>query len=272
MKKLLTATLILGMLVIGFYVYFHEVGRIRTTSNEVFIASAEIPGAFDGVRIVQLSDIMVRQESCLEMLRNAVDSINQNLAPEIIFFTGNLFLPEGIQFHHEVTDLLSELNADLIKLAVLGYDDLAHESQTIRVLSDAGFRVLNNESNQVFNQSPYGLNVIGAHPLNDHATMQQLLAGHTMNDRSNILLSSTPTFSTMALNYQVLAQFSGHCLATQDTTNRDAPCFQFYHGTYQFADRFTLHVSTGLARFNTFQNLLRPPSIDSFLLISEADE
>jgi len=270
MKKILTFNILIGTLVIGFYFYFHEIGRARVTPNEIFITSAEIPESFNGVRIVQISDIMVRQESCLELLENTVTTVN-NLAPEIIIFTGNLFLPEGLIFHRDVIQILSELDADLMKLAVLGYNDLAHKSQTIRVLTDARFRVLNNDSMQVFNLSPNGINFIGAHPLNDRATTEQLISGHTMNDRANILLASIPTFANIAFDYPLLAQFSGHCLTTQDTTNRNAPCFQFYHGTYQFADHFTLHVSAGLARFQTPQNFLRPPSIDSFLLISQTD-
>ena len=268
MKKLLSLTILVGMLVIGFYYYFQEVGRTRVTPNEIFVTSAEIPGAFDGVRIVQISDIMIRQESCLQLLDNMVTSINDNLAPEIIFFTGNLFLPDGLEFQQEATDILAQLNANLVKLAVLGYHDLAHENQTIRALQSAGFRILDNNSTEIFNQSPFGINVIGAHPANDRDSMNQLLNDHVMSNRANLLLSSTPTFATLAFNHPVLMQFSGHCLATQDSVNQNAPCFQFYSGTYHFADRFTLHVSAGLARFQTPQNLLRLPSIDSFLLIS----
>ena len=268
MKKLLTGTLILGALVVGFYHYFHHVGRININSNEIFIQSADIPGPFDGVRIVQISDIFVRQESCLELLENLVFSVN-NLAPEIIVFTGNLFLPTGLEFEQEVSYLLDQLDASLIQLAVLGYDDLAHETLTRHVLTEAGFRILTNESTQVFNQSPIGINVIGAHPHNDRATTERLLNDHTMNDRVNILLASVPTFATVALDHPVRAQFSGHCLATQDTASRSVPCFQFYNGTYQFADQFTLHVATGLARFQTLPGMTHRPRIDSFLLIQE---
>ena len=268
MKKILIFTLLLGGLVVGFYIYFHAYARVTTTTNETFITSTEIPGPFDGSRIVQISDVLVRQESCLAVLENVVASVN-NLEPEIIFFTGNLFLPTGLQYQHEVAEILGNLNADLIKIAVLGYDDLAHENRTIETLTNAGFRVLNNESQQVFNQSPLGINIIGAHPLNDRATTELLLAGQTLNDRANILLASVPTFATTALDFPVVAQFSGHCLATQDISDRGAACFQFYHGTYQFADRLTVHVSSGVARFQTRQNLLRRPTIDSFLLISQ---
>jgi len=270
MKKLLTLTAIIGIFILGFYFYFHNIGRIRPNVNEIFITSADVPDSFDGVRIVQISDLLVRGETCLDLLENVVNTINNILGPDIIIFTGNLFLSEGIPFENRVTDLLSHLNANFVKIAVLGYHDLPHYELISNVLSTAEFRLLYNESFQVFNafnHSPIGINVIGAAPTNDRNTMEQLLEVHTVDDRFNLLLMSVPTFSTAAFEYPVHVQLSGHCLATQDTTRQLSPCFQFYNGTYQFADHFTLHVSPGLARFYTISGLFRQPSISSFLLI-----
>jgi len=268
MKKILTLTAIIGILVIGFYFYFHNIGRVRANVNEIFITSTDVPGPFDGTRIVQISDLFVRSEHCLVLLENVVDAINGR-NPEIIIFTGNLFRSEGIPFESQVTDLLSNLNAEIIQIAVFGYHDLPHYDVTTTVLSEAGFRLLNNESTQVFNQSPIGINVIGANPLNDRDTIDQLLAEHTIENRFNILLMSIPTYSTTSFEHPVHVQFSGHCLATQNAADPTDPCFQFYNGTYQFADRFTLHVSNGLARFHAIPGIFRPPSIDSFLLMRE---
>jgi len=268
MKKLLTLTAIIGIFVLGFYFYFHNIGRVRANVNEIFIFSADIPEPFNGVRIVQISDLLVRNEYCLELLENVVHTVN-GLDPDIILFTGNLFLPEGLPFESQVADLLGHLNANIMQFAVFGYYDLPHYELTDNVLSAAGFILLDNESHPVFNQSPIGINVIGAAPINDRGTMDQLLEVHTLDNRFNLLLASVPTFSTVAFEYPVHAQFSGHCLAMQDATDPSDPCFQFYNGTYQFADSFTLHVSSGLARFYTIPSLFRQPSVDSFLLIRQ---
>jgi len=270
MKKLLTLTAIIGIFVLGFYFYFHNIGRIQPNVNEIFVTSADVPDHFDGVRIVQISDLLVRSETCLDLLENVVNTVNNNLNPDIIIFTGNLFLSEGIPFENRVTDLLSRLNANFVKIAVLGYHDLPHYELISNVLSAADFRLLYNYAFQVFNvfnQSPIGINVIGAAPTNDRNTMIQLLEVHARDDLFNLLLMSVPTFSTTAFEHPIHVQLSGHCLATQDTTSQVSPCFQFYNGTYQFADSFTLHISPGLARFHTISGLFRQPSIDSFLLI-----
>ena len=271
MKKLLTFTAIIGIFVLGFYFYFHNVGRIRANVNEIFITSADVPGPFDGMRIVQISDLLVRSENCLVLLEHVVETVN-NLDPEVIVFTGNLFMSEGLQFENRVADLLSNLNADLMLIAVLGYHDLPHEELVNNVLSEAEFELLNNRSIEVFNHSSVGINVIGSAPINDRSTMDQLLDVHVREDRFNLLLMSVPTFSTVAFEHPIHAQFSGHCLATQDASHPMAPCFQFYNGTYQFADSFILHVSPGLARFHTIPGLFRQPSIDSFLLIRQSSD
>jgi len=271
MKKLLIFTTIVGMLVLGFYFYFHYVGRVRPVENEIFVVSADVPAAFDGARIVQISDLLVRSENCLVLLENVVEMVN-HLKPDVIVFTGNLFFRDGIVLADQVGDLLEKFEANLARIAILGYHDLTNEALTEQVLTDAGFRMLINESIQIFDQSPIGINIVGAHPMNDREMTEQLLALHLDAERFNLLLVSMPTFSAVALDYAVHVQLSGHCLGAQDTTSQLAPCFQFYNGTYQFADHFTLHVSSGLARFHTVTNLMRQPSIDSFLFMSNSPE
>jgi len=268
MKKLLTLTAIIGLLALGFYFYFHNVGRLRPTVNEIFITSPEIPASFNGARIVVISDVFVRNETSLTLLENTIYQINI-LNPEIIVFSGNLFAPTGLPFQDQVTELLKNLETNLVKIAVFGYHDLIHQDITRQVLTSAGFRVLVNESMHVFNQSPIGLNVIGSSPINNRETMEHLLDVHSANNRFNLLLMSVPTYSTTSLNHNINLQISGHCLGIKDSINTTSPCFQFYNGAYHFANTFTLHVSSGLARFHHFENFIRPPRIDSFLLHSE---
>ena len=265
MKKLLTFTALIGIFVLGFYFYFHYVGRVRPVVNEIFIESADVPPAFDGARIVQISDLLVRSENCLILLENTIEMIN-TLEPDIIVFTGNLFLPDGIIFANRVERLLQEIEVELARIAILGYHDLAHEDLTDAVLTGAGFNIIRNESVQIFDQSPIGINIVGAYPGNDRQATELLLQTHLNPERFNLFLVNSPVFSAVSLNYLVHAQLSGHCLGPQDATSRSAVCFQFYNGTYQFANQLTLHVSSGLARFHTFIGLTRQPSIDSFLL------
>lgn len=267
MKKLLTLTAIVGAVVLGFYFYFTSIGRVRANINEVFISSSDIPPAFNGARIVQISDLHVRNEASIRMLENVIETIN-SLDPDIVVFTGNLFLPEGLIFESRVKDLLSNLDPKLRSIAVFGYHDVItpeHQERTSHVLRDAGFVVLDNTSIEIFNQASEGINIIGASPTLDYESMNRLLAG-ARDDRFNLLLMSIPTFSSVSVESPIQLQLSGHCLGIQDASDQSKPCFQYYSGIYQFTDELTLNVSDGAARFHTIPGLMRGPSIDSFLL------
>lgn len=267
MKKLLILTAIIGAFALGFYFYFTSIGRVRAQVNEVFIVSSDIPPAFEGARIVQISDLHVRNEASLEMLENIVETVNW-LNPDIVVFTGNLFLHNGLIFESRVTSLLSNLDPKLTSIAVFGYHDIItqeHQERTSRVLQDAGFDVLINSSIEIFNQAPEGINIIGAAPMLDFEATNQLL-DDVRDDRFNLLLMSMPTFSAASIERAINLQLSGHCLGEQDLSHELAPCFQFYSGIYQFTDVLTLNVSNGAARFHTLSGLMRGPSIDSFLL------
>ena len=78
----------------GFALYSGEIARhhIETTSSEVFLAG--LPEAFDGFRIVQISDIHMDEFTEPFFLREAVRRVN-GLNPDAVFLTGD-FVTDGI--------------------------------------------------------------------------------------------------------------------------------------------------------------------------------
>ena len=130
-----------------FYLYSTQILRFSIKVNETFITQNTIPDNFDGVRIIQFSDLLITNKRELKLLENAVNSINQ-LQPDIVVFTGNLF-SEKINhntFDAEVTTLLKEINSNLGKIAVLGNTDLSRNEVITQILMDASFYVLRNDS------------------------------------------------------------------------------------------------------------------------------
>jgi len=271
MKKTLIFTAIIGLLVVGAYVYFEQIGRLNPTVNETFITSSRVPAPFDGVRVVQISDLLIRSEACLTLLENTTHVINR-LDPNIVVFTGNLFLPEGLAFERQVVDLLSSIEANLARVVVFGNHDVISESHFERVqavFESAGFMDLTHSSIEIFNQAYEGINIIGGAPGLDQEGLDRLLTNEFHDERFNLLLLNDPTFTSTSIHHGVDLQLSGHCLGSQDASSETSPCFQFYHGLYQFTDEITLNVSAGLARFHNISGFRRQPSIDSFLLIRE---
>lgn len=271
MKKTLILTAIIGLLVVATYIYFEQVGRLNPTVNETFISSSRIPAPFEGVRVVQLSDLLIRSESCVILLENTVNAVNQ-LDPNLVVFTGNLFLPEGLIFEQEVSDLLGSIEANLARVVVFGNHDVINEPHFERVqavFESAGFIDLTQSSVEIFNQAYEGINLIGGAPGLDRDDLDRLLTNEFHDERFNLLLLNDPTFASISIQHGIDLQLSGLCLGSQDPTSERSPCFQFYHGFYQFTDEITLHVSAGLARFHNLSGFRRQPAIDSFLLIRE---
>lgn len=70
--------------------YGHLVGMWQITVNEVEYASKDVPSAFDGYKIVHISDLHVdTYDSNPEALKKIVDKVNEQDA-DIILFTGDM--------------------------------------------------------------------------------------------------------------------------------------------------------------------------------------
>ncbi len=133
-------------------------GFTSLRSRHITYASASLPQAFDGYRIVHFSDLHVGSygQSRRHFVESLVDSINAQQA-DIIIFTGDL-----INLHPEELPpymaTLSRLNAKDGVISILGNHDYADyldfeqaekdsiNNEIIRLEEAMGWRVLENES------------------------------------------------------------------------------------------------------------------------------
>jgi uncharacterized protein len=85
------------------------------------IALNQLPPAFNGLKIVQFSDVHLGSWGVKERLQDAVDDIN-NLQPDVIFFTGDMFnycTADGNGFE----EILKKLHAPFGIYAIMGNHD-----------------------------------------------------------------------------------------------------------------------------------------------------
>ena len=152
-KGAITCTLIVW----GLVLYGHLVGYQEMEIHRYDFASADLPQAFDGYRIVQFSDAHVgtMTGSRQWLLQRAVDSINA-LHPDVIIFTGDLqnLHPFELQQHMET---LRRLHAKDGVYSILGNHDYptylncdeetkaALVEQTIKLERKIGWKLLLNE-------------------------------------------------------------------------------------------------------------------------------
>lgn len=147
----------------GTYVGFSQLEVVK-----VEYASSDLPAAFDGYRIVQVSDLHVGTYtgSRRALLQRAVDSINA-LHPDAVVFTGDLQNVEPSEIMAQ-KDILSRIKAPDGVFSVLGnhdytmYTDLTdpvdigrNQGDTEGVQYDMGWNLLKNNHSLIHRDSSY---------------------------------------------------------------------------------------------------------------------
>ena len=152
--------------VIIFLVFYGMTAGFRPlVVRQIEFASADLPAAFDGYRIVQFSDVHVAtmSGSRQDMLQQLIDSINGQ-APDMIVFTGDM---QNIQPEELIPPMLffRQLHASDGVYAVLGNHDYAvyqkcDDAEKVRncqltkdVIRKMGFDLLLNEHRIVYRDS-----------------------------------------------------------------------------------------------------------------------
>lgn len=98
-------------------------GRFRLWVNHTDYTSSELPVAFDGYKVVHISDLHLSTfDDRPSTLQHIVDSINA-LQPDLICFTGDL-VTEGVAEAQPYIDVLRSLRATDGVVSVLGNHDL----------------------------------------------------------------------------------------------------------------------------------------------------
>lgn len=132
-------------------------GRTTIRVNRVEICSARLPASFDGMRIVQLTDMHLGTIVCPEReLARIADTVNA-LRSELVVFTGDLVNIRSSELNERMTRLLQRIEAPVF--SVTGNHDVgAYIKDTLAQSREAslaaviaaqramGWRVLDNET------------------------------------------------------------------------------------------------------------------------------
>ena len=104
--------------------YGYRVGRFQLRVQQTTYTSDKVPAAFDGYKIVHISDLhLSSMADSPEFLQRVIDSINAQ-QPDLICFTGD-FVGFGIEEAMPFTNVLRQLQATDGVTSVLGNHDFA---------------------------------------------------------------------------------------------------------------------------------------------------
>jgi len=254
---------------VGAFAYGVTKGKyaFRVLSNE--ISSRKLPAAFDGLRIVQLSDAhlgsFVRD---YEPIKRMVDMVNE-LNPDLILFTGDM-VNEHAQEAEGWEPVFAALKAKHGKYSVFGNHDYAHYgpwnkeeqadsvSRLKKVHAAMGFRLLEDEHVRL-NIGGEFITLVGVHNwgkgFGEIGDLKKAMVG-VDQDGFKVLLSHDPTH----FEYQVQGKtnidltLSGHTHGMQ--MGLEIPAlgiklspisfrYKRWAGLYQEGEQF-IHVNRGM--------------------------
>ncbi|MFM8179911.1 MAG: metallophosphoesterase, partial [Candidatus Kapaibacterium sp.] len=259
-------------------------GIDNTDNITVMRETLEIPklgAAFDGIRIVQISDLHAgswRSSKPLEETRRLIAAEK----PDILVITGDFvnFHPEELK---NIRADLERLRAPLGVYASLGNHDHymnARDHALLRsVVSNCGIRLLVNE-NQVFEEGSDRLQLASIDNTGlgqDFGDLPRALVG-TRPDAPTILLAHDPTFwdKEVLRRRDIELTLSGHTHGGQVGVNVFGTEFSVaqlvykrWAGLYAVGDQ-QLYVNRGLGTIGPPMRIGIPPEITSFTLKKRA--
>lgn len=256
--------LTLSTLCIIMILYGSFIGRTQFDVKEVTYSSPQIPQAFDGYRIVQLSDLHIGSwQGNANAIRTLVDLVNAQ-HPDLIVFTGDLVNHRADELN-DFQEMLAELKAKDGVYSILGNHDYGPyfrwksqqelENNLIEIKqrqADMGWKLLNN-SHDFLIQGNDSIALIGVEnegepPFSQHGDLIKAMQG--TEELFQILLSHNPTHWRREVLPQstVDLMLAGHTHAMQWKLGNYSPASYIYpewSGMYLEGTR-GLYVNVGI--------------------------
>jgi predicted MPP superfamily phosphohydrolase len=175
--------------------------------KEVTVRLKRLPQAFDGLRVVQFSDVHLGHFFDLEDLARVVEELNR-LEPDVLVFTGDM-VDHPIPDVAEAGPILAKCRARYGKWGVLGNHDMKSERAVLQMMRSAGFEMLPNK-NAVLEKDGQRLYLAG---LDDayfsRDDMGKALQGIPQGE-CVVLLAHYPDVADEVAKHGVDLQLSGH--------------------------------------------------------------
>ena len=254
----------IALLAMAYLIFGATEGKRYFQVKETTIESKDVPQAFDGYRIVQLSDMHVGSwNGDTQAMEKAVSMIN-DLQPDLIVFTGDLVNNLASELDNFIP-VFSKLKAKDGVYSVLGNHDYStyihwenpedQKEELVRLKqkqAEMGWTMLNNRHIKLYNQNDsialIGVENSGRPPFPDYAKLSEAMQG--TEGMFQILLSHDPTHWRREVLPQtdIELMLAGHTHAMQTKIFGFTPAQFIYEendGLYQEGEQM-LYVNIGL--------------------------
>ncbi|MCR8929353.1 metallophosphoesterase [Priestia megaterium] len=257
------------------YAKYIEPRRLQIVRHT--ITSKNIPKSFNGIKILQFSDIHLGLSYDLLQLEQLMVTIN-NLKPTLILFTGDLMdVPNEYPHPERIPPILQRLQAPLGKYAIYGNHDHGGYGTNIykQAIEDAGFRLLVNEVDTVFMPDKSYIHICGLDDIMLGNPQYEGTLGQLQPDIFSIAMIHEPDVAVKAAPFPVDLQLSGHSHGGQIQIPFYGPLITppfgtvYPEGMYEVGDsKMKLYVNRGLGTTRIPFRFLATPEITLFTLQS----
>lgn len=182
---------IISFTMIFSYMYFIGTKFIKTND---YIIKDNIPSSFVGVKILHFSDLLY--DSISEKEISNLKEEFQNINPDIVVFTGNLFNSDHITTNNDIkllNDFFKNIPYKIGKYAIRGNLDTQNFDL---IMDNTNFTILDNELDTIYNGSNEGIDIIGLNGQSDTIT--------TTDNYTITLINNYDLFSDYHINSNIV--------------------------------------------------------------------
>ena len=277
----ITFKIILALVIIfsTFYILNDYIFTKKILVKEERIVNEKIPDSFNGLKVVQFSDLQYGSTVFLDEVKELVKIINSR-NPDIVIFTGDL-----IDKNYDISDKdkekfiheISKLKASIGKYSVFGDEDSDDYSSIIK---QAGFNLLDNSYDLVYDGDKTPIIIIGISSLLSNNYDIDAAFSYFKESNSNSNLYSIVVFHEPDLTDYVLKNKNADLLLAGHSHNgyvklpfvngliKSDGAMEYYDERYEFSNS-KLFISSGIGTNGSGVRFMCQPSVNFFRLSSK---
>ena len=276
MKKFIRFLFILLLVILLILIYGRYEGTSGLITKEYKIDTSDIDNSFDGLKIVQFSDLHYLRVVNKDMVKKIVNEINL-INPDIVIFTGDLidkdFNPTDSEENDLIT-LLSSINSKYGKYAIIGNHDYVKKEGIIEdIYKQSDFILLQNSYDIIYGKDNDKLFIGGVDTYSyNESDIDKVMNYFTDNEDISykIILTHKPDYTDIILSkYKVNLVLAGHSHNGQINIPYVKKLFlpygskKYYENYYKVNDT-DLYVSSGIGESRINFRLFNKPSINFY--------
>ena len=275
----LKITLILILIFLSAFFYITYISTSSLIVKEQRIINEKIPASFDGMKIIQFSDLHYGTTVFQSEIKSLVKQINER-NPDLVVFTGDLIDQNYNLKSKERESLITELKkikASLGKYAIMGEED---GDDFTTIFNQSNFTILNNDYELIYKNDNTPILLIGlSSTLKEEINIEKAYSyfqdpTHNSNIYTISLLHEPDSVDQILAQYSTDLFLAGHShngivhIPYFGPLNKKEGALKYNEPFYQLTDS-KLYISSGIGTSDFGFRLFCRPSINFFRLSSE---